>query len=171
MAAEGGFGKAWRRFLGDPTAEGDAPAARTRGAELRKTVCCFCSCGCGIQAAVRGEKLLMLEGDPANPINEGTLCSKGAAAGGLHRHPDRLRVPRVRRAGAAEFQDASWEEALDAVADRLFAARDRGWEGTAGRADGLAFLGGAVNTNEEAYLYKKLGVLMGLAGIEHQARI
>ncbi len=159
------------RFLGDPEAEGPRPPSRTRGAETRRTVCCFCSCGCGIEAKVRDGELLWLEGDRGNPINEGTLCSKGAAAAGLHRHPDRLVRPMVRRPGATGFEPATWDEAMARIAERILELRDAGWVGTASRTDALAFLGGAINTNEEAYLFKKLGVLLGLVGIEHQARI
>lgn len=158
-------------FFGDPPARPLGRSSKLKGTETRRTICCFCSCGCGIEAKVDGGELVFLEGDPANPINEGTLCSKGAASAGLHSHPDRLRVPRVRRAGADHFVDSTWEEALPAVAARLLEARDSGYEGTAHRAEGLAFLGGAVNTNEEAYLFKKLATLLGVVGIEHQARI
>ena len=170
MAREG-FGAWLDRFLGNPAVRTPGPRDRTEGAEIRRSVCCFCSCGCGMEARVRDGELLTLEGDRLNPINEGTLCAKGAAAAGLHRHPDRLTRPMVRRPGATEWEVASWDEALGAVADRLYELRDESWEGSLGRSDSLAFLGGAVNTNEEAYLFKKLGVLLGLMGIEHQARI
>lgn len=169
--ARDGFGAWLDRFLGNPAALGPGPRDRTEGAQIKRTVCCFCSCGCGMEARVRDGELLTLEGDRLNPINEGTLCAKGAAAVGLHRHPDRLTQPLVRRPGEASWDPASWDEAVETIADRLYQLRDDSWEGPLGRTDALAFLGGAVNTNEEAYLFKKLGVLLGLLGIEHQARI
>lgn len=169
--SDGGIIAGIRRFFGDPRAAGPAPRRRHRAAETKRTICCFCSCGCGMDAKVRDGQLLYLEGDAENPINEGTLCAKGAAAAGLHTHPDRLTQPMVRRPGASRFEPADWGEALDRVAERLFELRDKRWEALYHRADSLAFLGGAVNTNEEAYLFKKLGVLLGITGIEHQARI
>ncbi len=159
------------RFFGNENVSGPGPKDRTEGAETRRSICCFCSCGCGIEAKVRDEKLLFLEGDPRNPINEGTLCSKGAAAAGLHTHPDRLVQPRVRRAGSKTWESVSWPDALRSVAERLYDLRDDSWHAGGNRADGLAFLGGAVNTNEEAYLFKKLASLLGVIGVEHQARI
>ena len=35
----------------------------------------------------------------------------------------------------------------------------------------IGFLGGAQNTNEECYLFQKAARLLGLAYVEHQARL
>jgi len=146
-------------------------AAKTRGLEVKRTICCFCSCGCGMLGHVKDGRLISLEGDPANPINEGTLCSKGAAARELATSTERLTHPLRRAPGAADFEPIGWDEALDRIADAIKAARDGAWDAAARRTDGLAFLGGAINTNEEAYLYRKLSTLLGCHAIEHQARI
>lgn len=159
------------RFFGEDQASGSPPTPRTEDAEVRRTICTFCSCGCGMEAEVRNGRLLYLEGDAANPINEGTLCSKGAASAGLFDHPDRIRAPRVREPGAADFQDLDWDQALDRIADKLFEIRDQTWDSARQRCEGLAFFGGAIQTNEEAYAFKKLGTALGLLGVEHQARI
>jgi formate dehydrogenase major subunit len=37
------------------------------------TVCTFCAVGCGIIATVANGKVIDTEGDPYNPLNEGTL--------------------------------------------------------------------------------------------------
>jgi formate dehydrogenase major subunit len=39
------------------------------------------------------------------------------------------------------------------------------------RTDAIAFLGGAQNSNEECYLFNKLGRLLGTSYVEHQARL
>jgi formate dehydrogenase major subunit len=39
------------------------------------------------------------------------------------------------------------------------------------RTDAIGFLGGAQNTNEECYLFQKAARLLGLAYVEHQARL
>lgn len=146
-------------------------APRTRGLVPKRTVCCFCSCGCGMLGYVKEGKLLSLEGDPANPINEGTLCAKGAAARELHTSAERLTRPMRRLPGTREFGAIGWDEALDAIAAAIKRARDASFRADARRADGLGFLGGAINTNEEAYLYRKLATVLGCHAIEHQARI
>lgn len=144
---------------------------KTRGADVKRTICCFCSCGCGMLAHVKGGELVSLEGDPANPINEGTLCSKGAAARELHTAPDRLTRPLRRAPGARAFEPITWDAALDAIARRIHAVRAATWVADARRTDGMGFLGGAINTNEEAYLYRKMATVLGCHAIEHQARI
>lgn len=152
-----------------PSASSAVP--RTRGVTAKRTVCCFCSCGCGMLGYVKDGKLLSLEGDPANPINEGTLCAKGAAARELHVAEDRLTRPLHRAPGARDFTPLSWDDALERIATKLKDARQAGWNEAARRTDGLGFLGGAINTNEEAYLYRKMATVLGCHAIEHQARI
>src|SRR5436853_172619 len=150
------------------------------GAEVFKTICTFCSCGCGMLAYVKDGKLKSLEGDYDNPINEGTLCSKGAAAAELHRSQERITMPLYRAPGSSFWEKKSWDWIIERIARKFKTIRDESWikqehtpsgEFTANRSDAIAFLGGAINTNEEAYLYKKLATLLGLYYIEHQARI
>src|SRR5262245_27069164 len=64
----------------------DVPALRAAARELKladvdefSTACNFCSCGCGMIAAVRDGQLLTLEGDYDHPVNRGSLCVKGMA--------------------------------------------------------------------------------------------
>ncbi len=69
------------------------------GAKEFTTACNFCSCGCGMVCHVIDGKLVNLEGDPDHVINQGALCSKGAAMQATH-ESDRARedadVPRAR---------------------------------------------------------------------------
>jgi formate dehydrogenase major subunit len=63
------------------------------------------------------------------------------------------------------------------VAERVLAARDKGWQdidahgNTLRRTMGIASLGGATLDNEENYLIKKLFTALGAIQIENQARI
>lgn len=141
------------------------------GTTVRRTICCFCSCGCGMLAFTRDGHLVGLEGDPGNPINEGTLCCKGAAAAELHRSPERLTRPLRRAPGGTQWEPIAWNEALKRVSASFLRLRARSWDAAARRTDAIAFVGGAVNTNEEAYLYKKLATLLGTYNVENQARI
>ena len=49
---------------------------RTKGAKETKTICPYCSVGCGIVVHTKNGKVINTEGDPEHPISEGTLCSK-----------------------------------------------------------------------------------------------
>lgn len=105
--------------------------------QWRPSVCRECSAGCGVIVRLMeghhkieqdGETVLKpvaavkkVEGNPLDPVSGGRLCARGQAAVQRLYHPDRLRGPKKRsgKKGAAEFADATWEEALDAVAALL----------------------------------------------------
>jgi formate dehydrogenase major subunit len=168
-----------------PEARAATKNLKIAGAKEFTTACNFCSCGCGMVCHVRDGKLLNLEGDPDHVINEGALCSKGAAMRATHDSPQRAKVPLYRAPGSDKWQEISWDEALEKIAKKVKGVRDANWIATekvvgkdgvekewqVNRTDALGFLGGAQNTNEECYLYAKMGRLLGTAYIEHQARL
>jgi formate dehydrogenase major subunit len=144
------------------------------------TSCNFCSCGCGMVAAVKDGKLLTLEGDYDHPVNGGSLCVKGMAMFPTHASPRRLQTPLYRAPGSDRWQELTWKEAAEKVARKIKQTRDETWIATekhdgqdvpVNRTDAIAFLGGAQNTNEECYLFQKAARLMGLVFVEHQARL
>jgi formate dehydrogenase major subunit len=157
-----------------------AEELKRAGAKEFTTICNFCACGCGMVGHVLDGKLVNLEGDPDHVVNEGSLCVKGSAMLATHESPQRLRTPRYRAPGSDRWVELSWDEALDKLARRLKATRDSTWVATekdgekeyqVNRTDALALLGGAQNTNEECYLWTKLGRLLGTNYVEHQARL
>src|SRR5574342_579986 len=89
------------------------------------TICPYCGCGCGIVVSTRDGKVVNTEGDPDHPINEGALCSKGAALYQVINNPLRLTKPKYRAAGATEFKEVEWDWALDEIAKRVKDTRDR----------------------------------------------
>jgi formate dehydrogenase major subunit len=155
------------------------------GAREFTTACNFCSCGCGMVAHVKDGKLVNLEGDPDHIINEGALCSKGAAMRATHESSQRLQKPLYRAPGSDRWTEISWDEAFDKIARKVKSTRDGNWIATekdkdkdgkeiefkVNRTEAMGFLGGAQNTNEECYLYAKMGRLLGTPLIEHQARL
>src|SRR6188768_4016802 len=52
------------------------------------TSCNFCSCGCGMIAAVKDGKLLTMEGDYDHLVNRGALCVKGISMFSTHTSPN-----------------------------------------------------------------------------------
>jgi formate dehydrogenase major subunit len=144
------------------------------------TSCNFCSCGCGMIAAVRGDKLITMEGDYDHPVNRGSLCVKGISMFATHASPNRNRTPRYRAPGSDHWVDITWQEAVERMAKKIKAVRDATWIATethggaqvpVNRTDGFAFIGGAQNTNEECYLFQKAARLLGTVYVEHQARL
>jgi formate dehydrogenase major subunit len=144
------------------------------------TSCNFCSCGCGMIAAVRDGKLISMEGDYDHIVNRGSLCVKGISMFATHASPNRLMTPKYRAPGSNHWEEISWEDAVDRIAKKIRKTRDATWIATekvddkevpVNRTDAIAFLGGAQNTNEECYLFQKAARLLGLAYVEHQARL
>ncbi|TEU17352.1 MAG: twin-arginine translocation signal domain-containing protein [Anaerolineales bacterium] len=143
------------------------------------TICCFCAVGCGAIVASQNGKVVNLEGDPDHPINQGTLCSKGQALAQINLDVGnkRLRKPLYRAAGASEWEEISWEEAIEGIARKIKETRDKYFtvqddEGrTVNRLEAIASLGGAALDNEECSLIVKAMRALGMVYIEHQARI
>jgi len=155
---------------------------RIEGTRVSRSVCPYCAVGCSILAYTRKARngkaqLVQIEGDPDSPINEGTLCPKGASAMELAISKRRLQNPLYRAPGAREFKRISWNDALDMLAERVKAARDRTFVtrdedgNVVNRTEGLAFAGGAAFSNEEGYLTTKLMRALGLVYLEQQARV
>ena len=165
----------------------DVPAMRAATKDLKlseisefTTSCNFCSCGCGMIAAVRDGKLISMEGDYDHIVNRGSLCVKGISMFATHASPKRLTTPRYRAPGSDRWEEISWQDAVNRVAQKIRKTRDETWIATekvgdkevpVNRTDAIAFLGGAQNTNEECYLFQKAARLLGLAYVEHQARL
>ena len=151
--------------------------ARVAGLKATESVCPYCAVGCGQVVYTRGGELVSIEGNPRSPINQGTLCPKGSASRQLVMQPGRLLKVKYRRPGGTDWEELELETAMDMIAERLIAARERGWQDTddegrrVDRTMGFAHLGGATLDNEENYLIKKLFTAMGAVQIENQARI
>src|SRR6201988_4947766 len=145
------IGRAMALGLG-PSAASDATRqaeARIAGLKVTETVCPFCAVGCGQLVYTRGGELVDIEGNPRSPINQGTLCPKGASSRQLVQQPGRLTKGRYRRPGATEGEGLDLEQAMDMIAARVLAAREAGWQETerhgwrVDRSLGFAHLGGA----------------------------
>jgi len=165
----------------------DVTAVRAATSELKlanisefTTSCNFCSCGCGMIAAVRDGKLIAMEGDYDHIVNRGSLCVKGISMFATHASPSRLTTPRYRAPGSDHWEDISWDDAIARVAQKVRKTRDATWIATervgdkdvpVNRTDAIGFMGGAQNTNEECYLFQKAARLLGLSYVEHQARL
>lgn len=175
---------------------GQSPAMAVEASQAYKlvdtqetpTVCCYCSGGCGTIVSTRGTKLINVEGDSDHPINRGGMCSKGSSQFAVNSvidpetgkaiiNPNRLLKPKVRRPGKSEWEDITWEEAIDEIAKKIKKTRDAGYEEkdeagvTVNRCESIANFGAAALDNEEGYALQKLCRGLGLTYIEHQARI
>ncbi|MFG6528182.1 molybdopterin oxidoreductase family protein [Sulfitobacter sp. M23508] len=83
--------------------------------EIRRTTCYMCACRCGINVHMKDGKVAYIEGNRDHPVNKGVLCAKGSAGIMQVNAPSRLRKPlkRVGPRGSGEFEEISWDEALE----------------------------------------------------------
>jgi formate dehydrogenase major subunit len=119
-----------------------------------------------------------VEGDPRSPINQGTLCPKGAATFGLMVSPQRLDRCLHRAPGAREWREVPLDWAMERIAQLTKRTRDESFiarlpDGTrVNHTLAIASMGGATLDNEENYLIKKLfSAGLGMVFIENQARV
>jgi formate dehydrogenase major subunit len=178
-----------RRGLGVAADSGKFRQARTSTADaVVKSVCPYCAVGCGQNVFVKYDrggsggthpprkKVVQIEGDPDSPVSRGRLCPKGSASMQLTTGGSRQYQVRYRRPFGTQWEDLDLDTAMDMIADRVLAARRRGWQwevdgNRTRRTLGFASLGGATLDNEENYLIKKLFTALGAIQIENQARI
>jgi anaerobic selenocysteine-containing dehydrogenase len=140
------------------------------------TICCFCGVGCGILVHTKDDTVVYTEGDPDNPINEGTLCSKGTTIRQVYTSEKRIEKPLYRAPGSDEWEEKSWDWMYKTIAQRVKDTRDRTFvekeDGIiVNKTEAIASLGGAALDNEETYLLAKLMRGLGVVYLEHQARI
>ncbi|HVP80324.1 MAG TPA: molybdopterin-dependent oxidoreductase [Thermodesulfobacteriota bacterium] len=118
--------------------------------ELKETTtpCPYCACGCSLTIAAKNGEIKRVFSDPDKGPSDGNLCVKGRFGWDFVDHPERIKTPLLRVNGT--IKEASWEEALRYVAQKLETIKDQnGPEAIAGMVSSRL-------TNEEYYLLKKL---------------
>jgi formate dehydrogenase major subunit len=142
------------------------------------TVCPYCSCGCGLLIATGADgHIVNSEGDPDAINNRGALDPKSISVRSLSQSDRRLTKPMYRAPNSDKFEEVGWPWAIEQIAKRIKETRDATFEKTnqdgvtVNRTEGIAFMGGAANNDEECYLAIKLARALGMLYIEHQARI
>lgn len=148
-------------------------------AKVTTTICPYCGVGCGLIAHTdqRTGQIINIEGDPDHPINEGSLCAKGAGLYQMTVNPRRMNQVLYRAPYSDKWQVKDWDWALDRIAEKFKKTRDATFtlKNTYGqvvnRTTAIAHLGSAALDNEECWLLQAIMRSLGLVYIEHQARI
>ena len=129
-------------------------------------LCGVCPAGCGVKIHLENGRITRITPLKGHP--QGICCPRGTHAPEIVYSPDRLLHPlkRVEPRGAGQFERASWDEALDTVAEKLKSIRD-----THG-PDSIGGLASAKVTNEENYLFQKfMRAVIGTNNVDHCARL
>jgi formate dehydrogenase major subunit len=184
-----GFLKDWslpRQLRGEPAESGAAKSTMSQQLRPRLEqadrvgtgICPYCAVGCAQRIYVKDDKVIHIEGDTRSPINQGTLCPKGAATFGWMSSPQRINHVLYRSPHSQRWEQKPLDWAMDRIAALVKQTRDEtfvetlpGGE-TVNHTLGIGSLGGATLDNEENYLIKKLfSGGLGMVWIENQARI
>ncbi|MBI4301582.1 MAG: formate dehydrogenase subunit alpha [Chloroflexi bacterium] len=124
------------------------------------TTCPYCAVGCSLKLEIKKDKIIRVFPNPDGPANKGRACSKGRFGMDFIYSPDRLNKPLIKRNG--QFEEASWDEALNLVSSQL--AKYKG--------DEFAGISSAKCTNEENYLFQKfVRSVMETNNVDHSARL
>jgi len=125
------------------------------------TLCGFCGVGCSlVMGSVDGQIVEVNPSHQEETVNRSTLCVRGHFANDFLNVSERLTSPLIRRDG--EMSPATWDEALEFVAERLISIkREYG-------PQSLAFLGSSKCTVEENYLFQKMAhVILGTNHVDN----
>ncbi|HHW38536.1 MAG TPA: molybdopterin-dependent oxidoreductase [Bacillales bacterium] len=112
-----------------------------------RTICGYCGTGCGLILEVKDNQIRKVRGDKNAPVNKGQTCVKGAFAYKYVHAEDRLTTPLLRKAG--KLVEATWEEALQFIADKLSSIKKQ-FGPTA-----ISMFACARTTNESNYVTQK----------------
>jgi formate dehydrogenase major subunit len=159
-------------------------------------ICPFCGVGCGLIVGSNTlGQITYVQGDPDNPINQGSLCPKGHDVGEMNHiegfvrpagipyldsggnpykadDSQRITKPLKRGPGETNWTIISWTQAIDEIAGLIKARRDADIiaTGSGWRLESVASLGSAKVNNEECYLFSKLFRALGNVYHDHCAR-
>jgi formate dehydrogenase major subunit len=151
--------------------------SRIRDAVAVNGVCPYCAVGCAQRIYVKDGQIVDIEGDERSPINEGTLCPKGANTFQLTINPHRQKHVLYRAPYSDHWERRPLDWAMERIAQLVKETREATFVERDGEGDilnhtlAMAHLGGATLDDEENYLIKKLFNNLGIVAIENQARI
>jgi predicted molibdopterin-dependent oxidoreductase YjgC len=128
------------------------------------TTCSYCGCGCQITLNVLDNQVVGITGRDDPGINQGSLCVKGRFGYEFIASDQRLKKPLIKKNG--KLEEASWDEALDLVANKFTRIiKENG-------PDAIGGLTSARCTNEDNYLFQKfMRAVIGTNNVDHCARL
>jgi formate dehydrogenase major subunit len=172
--------------LNTGAAQAYAGSVPIRSGRQVPSICPYCAVGCA-QIVMTDDKgrIIDIQGNPDSPINQGTLCPKGAATYQLGVNDLRWTRVKYRAPGSDHWEEKPLDWAMNRIAELVKKTRDANFNEFQEMPDGkggtvkkrvmntyaIASLGGATMDNEWNYLQQKLMHGLGVVYLENQARI
>jgi len=153
---------------------------RVRSARQSTTICSYCAVGCGLVCSTdkKTGAIINIEGDPEHPVNEGSLCAKGAGLFQTTAANDKRLTKVLYRAPFSDrWEEKDWDFAIDRIARNIKKERDTSFlvNNASGqrvnRLDTIAHMGSSNIDSEECWTISAFTRSLGLVRIEHQARV
>ena len=133
---------------------------------VTRTTCPYCGVGCQMNLHIKDQQIYRVEAPFDSAPNYGNLCVKGRFGLDFATHPRRLKTPLIREGERGSFRQASWDEALDYVTERLTGIIK------AHGGDSVASYACAKATNEDNYVFQKwIRAVMKTNNVDHCARL
>jgi formate dehydrogenase major subunit len=130
------------------------------------TTCAYCGVGCSFDAEMKGEEVIRMVPNKNGGANHGHSCVKGRFAWGYATHKDRITTPMIRKSIHDEWQQVSWDEAVNYAASEIKRIQAK---------YGVDAVGGITSsrcTNEEVYVTQKLvRAVFGSNNVDTCARV
>ncbi|MED4601539.1 formate dehydrogenase subunit alpha [Paenibacillus validus] len=138
-------------------------AMRKSRIKRTKTVCTYCGVGCSFEVWTKDRKILKIEPQEEAPVNGISTCIKGKFGWDFVNSEERLTKPLIRQGD--RFVEATWDEALTLIAQKLTAIKD-----THG-ADSIGYIASSKCSNEENYIFQKFArAVMGSNNVDNCSR-
>ena len=129
-----------------------------------QTTCFYCSLGCQLELTCFEETIVCVQAPAQTGVNQGSLCQRGIFGYDVFNHSQRITTPMIKR--AAQWQEASWEEALGVIAEKIRAVLQK---------DGPEAVGGLISpraTNEDVFLFQRfMREVVGTHNIDSTGRL
>jgi formate dehydrogenase major subunit len=123
-------------------------AMRETRTKKTKTVCTFCGVGCSFEVWTKDREIIKVQPSSDAPVNAVSTCVKGKFGWDFVNSDQRITTPLIRQGD--EFVEATWDEALSLVSEKLGSVKKEFG------SDALGFISSSKITNEENYLMQKL---------------
>lgn len=149
---------------------------KIKGAKEVISICPYCAVCCQIIAYVSDGKLVATEGDPDFPVNQGSLCAKGAGLLGMYTGFPRLLKPLYRAPHSDKWEEKDWDWTLEQIASRIKTERDKNFVQkdengkTVNRLENIFMMGTSHASNEECAVMHQALRSLGIVYMDHQAR-
>ncbi|PLR95210.1 formate dehydrogenase subunit alpha [Bacillus sp. T33-2] len=138
-------------------------AMRKARINITKTVCTYCGVGCSFEVWTKDRDILRIQPTEEAPVNGISTCVKGKWGWEFINSPERLTKPLIRK--GEEFIEATWDEALSLVAEKLGGMKEELGPHSIG------YIASSKCSNEENYLFQKfVRAVMGTNNVDNCSR-